>query len=323
MLSPKRRDPVAGLNLDCTESKENLISADQMKFPSVSRSLLLVLLACFFAPFLILDAGAESRVSNLYWAPPVATEGGKKTDELLGFIFILTAAIFFLTQAVFIYYLIRYRRRAGVKAYYSHGNNALEIVWTALPTVVFLGLAIWSNRVWEELTQRPVPEDALVVEIVGYQFAFDLRYAGADQKLEEVALEKMSMENRFGMIREDFEMADDFTSTELVIPVGKPVHVVLRSRDVIHSFFVPEFRLYQDMVPGRTIDWMWFVTTRTGRFDLACNQLCGTGHYNMKASIRVVSQEEFDAWHQQKIAARQSQLTALAAGKNDHLAAAQ
>jgi len=293
-----------------------------MKFPSVSRSLLLVLLAVFCSLIVLPEAAAEQRTSNLYWAPPVATEGGKKTDEILNFIFILTASVFFLTQTVFIYYLIRYRRRAGVKAHYSHGNNTLEIVWTALPTVIFLGLAIWSNRVWEELTQRPVPEDAVVVEIVGYQFAFDLRYAGADQKLEEVALEKMTIENRFGMVREDFAMADDFTSTEMVIPVGKPVHVVLRSRDVIHSFYVPEFRLYQDMVPGRTIDWMWFVPSRTGSFTLACSQLCGNGHYNMKAPIRVVTQQEFDTWQKEKIAARQSQIAQLDAAQPSQLAAA-
>jgi len=291
-----------------------------MKFPSVSRSLLFGVLAVFCALVLLPEAAAEQRTSNLYWSPPVATEGGKKTDEILNFIFILTTAVFFLTQTVFIYYLIRYRRRAGVKAHYSHGNNTLEIVWTALPTIIFLGLAIWSNRVWEELTQRPVPEDALVVEIVAYQYGFDLRYAGADQKLEEVALEKMTVENRFGMVREDFAAADDFTSTELVIPVGKPTHVVLRSRDVIHSFYVPEFRLYQDMVPGRTIDWMWFVPSRTGSFTLACSQLCGSGHYNMKAPIRVVSQAEFDTWQKEKMAARQSQIAQSAAEKATRLA---
>lgn len=292
-----------------------------MKFPSVSRSLLLVILAVVCSLIVLPDAAAEQRTSNLYWAPPVATEGGKKTDEILNFIFVLTATVFFLTQAVFIYYLIRYRRRAGVKAHYSHGNNTLEIVWTALPTIIFLGLAIWSNRVWEELTQHPVPDDAVVVEVVGYQFAFDLRYAGADQKLEEVALEKMTVENRFGMVRDDFNMADDFTSTEMVIPVGKPVHVVLRARDVIHSFYVPEFRLYQDMVPGRTIDWMWFVPSRTGSFTLACSQLCGSGHYNMKAPIRVVSQEEFDTWHKEKMAARQSQIAQAAEENSARLAA--
>jgi cytochrome c oxidase subunit 2 len=83
---------------------------------------------------------------------------------------------------------------------------------------------------------------------------------------------------------------------ELVIPVGRPVHLLLHARDVIHSFYVPEFRLYQDCVPGRTIAWVWFQATRTGEFQLACNQLCGTGHYNMKAPIRVVTEEEFQKW---------------------------
>lgn len=289
----------------------------------VSRSLLLVVLTVFCALFLLPDAAAEVRSSNLYWAPPVATEGGVKTDQILNFIFVLTAVVFFLVNGVFIYYLIRYRRRPGVKAYYSHGNNTLEIVWTALPTVIFLSLAIWSNRVWEDLTQRPVPEDAVVVEIMSYQFAFDFRYAGEDGVLDEVALEKIGPDNRYGLIREDIEMTDDFGSTELVIPVGRATHVVLRSRDVIHSFYVPEFRLYQDMVPGRTIDWMWFVPTRTGSFELACNQLCGIGHYNMKAPIRVVTQEEFDAWQAEKIAARQAQLAALEAERAGKLASAQ
>jgi heme/copper-type cytochrome/quinol oxidase subunit 2 len=85
-------------------------------------------------------------------------------------------------------------------------------------------------------------------------------------------------------------------STELVIPVGRPVHLLLHARDVIHSFYVPEFRLYQDCVPGRTIGWVWFQATRTGNFQIACNQLCGTGHYNMKAPIKVVSEEEYQKW---------------------------
>jgi cytochrome c oxidase subunit 2 len=85
-------------------------------------------------------------------------------------------------------------------------------------------------------------------------------------------------------------------TTELVVPVGRPVHLLLHARDVIHSFYVPEFRLYQDCVPGRTIGWVWFQATRTGNFQIACNQLCGTGHYNMKAPIRVVTEEEFQKW---------------------------
>jgi cytochrome c oxidase subunit 2 len=109
---------------------------------------------------------------------------------------------------------------------------------------------------------------------------------------------------------------DDFSSTELVIPVGKPVHIYLHSRDVIHSFYVPEFRLYQAAVPGRTIAWVWFETTRTGNFELACSQICGSGHYNMKAPIRVVSQEEFDKWQAGKIAAKADEANAASAARS-------
>lgn len=254
---------------------------------------------------------AEQRTTNLYWTPEVATEGGKKTDMLLNFIFWLTLGVFVLTQSVFIYYLIRYRRRPGSKAYYSHGNNFLEVIWTLAPTVVFLGLAIWGDQVWRELTMTPPPEDAITVEIMGYQYGFAFRYAGADGELDEVELANISAENPYGLIRENPEMTDDFGSTELVIPVGKPVHVLLRSKDVIHSFYVPAFRLYQDMVPGRTIDWMWFVTTRMGEFELACSQLCGSGHYNMKAPIRVVSEADFETWKAEKIENRAKQLAVL------------
>jgi cytochrome c oxidase subunit II len=89
----------------------------------------------------------------------------------------------------------------------------------------------------------------------------------------------------------------------LVIPSGKPINIVLNSRDVIHSFYVPFFRLYQDAVPGRTISWVWFKVERPGNFELACSQLCGTGHYNMKAPIRVVPPEEYDKWYAGKVQA--------------------
>ncbi len=260
---------------------------------------LLTALLCVL-PLLVSTANAAERTGNLFWAPQSVTVGGDKIDGLLNFIFGLTLAAFVLTQVVYIVYLIRYRRRPGHKAHYSHGNNTLEIWWTAIPTAIFLGLAVWSNHVWFQLTKTPPPADALTVDIVSYQFGWDLRYPGADGKLGEADVKRISMENKFGVNQDDAAAKDDFTSTELVIPVGKAVHVLLRSRDVIHSFYVPEFRLYQDAVPGRTIKWIWFQTTKTGEFELACSQLCGTGHYNMKARIRVVPQEEYDKWFEGK-----------------------
>ena len=258
------------------------------------------------------DAFAQVRESNLYWAPECVTVGGKKVDSLLNFIFYLTGAVFLLTQAVYIYYLVKYRKRPGSKAYYSHGNNKLEIIWTAIPTAIFIGLVIYSNRLWSELHSEP-PADSVKVDIVSYQFGWDMRYPGADGKLGKVDTKLYSVDNKFALVPDDPAGADDFSSTELVIPVGKPVHIYLHSRDVIHSFYVPQFRLYQAAVPGRTIAWVWFETTKTGNFQLACSQICGSGHYNMKAPIRVVTQEEFDKWQAGKIAAKAAEMQSASA----------
>lgn len=245
----------------------------------------------------------EERAHNLYYAPTNLTTGGEKIDQILNFIFWLTLAVFVLTQGVYIYYLVKYRRRPGHKAFYSHGNNTLEFWWTIIPTAIFLTLAIWGNRVWGELTQSPIPPDAVTVDVVSYQFGWDFRYPGADGKLGEGDVKRFSTENKFGVDPDDPAGKDDFNTTELVIPAGRPVHVLLRSRDVIHSFYVPSFRLYQDAVPGRTIKWVHFTVTRPAELELACSQLCGTGHYNMKAKIRVLPGAEYEKWHAEKSAA--------------------
>lgn len=262
----------------------------------------------------LLPAFAQERTSNLYWAPENITVGGKQIDFLLNVIFWLTFAVFVLTQVVYIWYLVKYRRQPGVKAHYSHGNNALEIVWTSIPTLIFLVLAIYSTRVWNDLHSQ-APADAIKINISAYQFGWDMRYPGADGVLGQVDVTKISLENKFGVKPDDEFGKDDFTSTELVIPEGKPVHVILNSRDVIHSFYVPAFRLYQDIVPGRTISWVWFEVTKSGNLELACSQLCGTGHFNMKAPIRVLPPEEYKQWYEGKVkAAAQARAAESSAG---------
>ena len=238
---------------------------------------------------------AEERSGNVYGLPPCVTTTGLQIDSIIHIIFWLTGAVFILTQGTYIYYLIAYRRRPGVPAHYSHGNNTLEIIWTTAPTIVFLALAIYSNRVWEQI-HRPAPDNALTIDVSSYQFGWQMRYPGISGKLAPMDVRKITPQNPFGTDPENPKTAQDVISTDLVIPVGRPVHVLLHSRDVIHSFYVPEFRLYQDCVPGRTIGWVWFQAIQTGDFQLACNQLCGTGHYNMKAPIKVVSEEEFQKW---------------------------
>lgn len=262
---------------------------------------------------LLLMAGMGTTLADtghsLYWAPPNVTVGGQHIDFLLNVIFWLTAIVFVITQAVFIVYLIKYRRQPGKKAHYSHGNNFLEIIWTTLPVIIFLSLGIYSNRVWFDLHRDP-PPDAIKINISSFQFGWEMRYPGEDKTLGEIDVSKISKESKFGVSPDDPNGKDDFVSSELVIPVGKPVHILLNSRDVIHSFYVPAFRLYQDAVPGRTISWVWFEVTKPGNFELACSQLCGIGHFNMKAPIRAVSQEEYDKWYEGKVKAAAAQAAA-------------
>jgi cytochrome c oxidase subunit 2 len=254
---------------------------------------------------LVVPAMAEERIGNIYGLPPCVTVSGEKVDFIFRIIFWLTGAVFVITQSTYIVYLIKYRRRPGVKAHYSHGNNKLEVIWTTLPTIIFLALAIYSNRVWDDI-HREAPANSLVIDVSSYQYGWQMRYPGVSGKLSPCDVRQISPQNPFGTDAADPRTAQDVISSELVIPVGRPVHVLLHSRDVIHAFYVPEFRLYQDCVPGRTIGWVWFQAIRTGDFQLACSQLCGTGHFNMKAPIHVVTEAEFDKWlstRQQKNAA--------------------
>ena len=240
-----------------------------------------------------LNASAEQRTTNMWWAPDAVTEGGHKVDELLTFIFNLTGITFILVQAVYVYFLIKYRRRPGVRAVYSHGNNKLEAIWTLIPAAIFLGLAAYSNHLWKML-RSAAPDDAVRIDVVAHQYGWFIRNPGPDGKLGAFDQKLLSKENTFGTVEGDADGQDDYTSGELTIPVGKAVNVILRSQDVIHAFYVPEFRMYQDAVPGRKIDWVWFKCDRMGQYELACSQLCGSGHYNMKARINVVSQADYE-----------------------------
>ena len=266
-------------------------------------SLLLLLLPAALVFTLAGTASAAPRTTNLWWLPEVASRSGEKIDQLLYAIFYLTAGVFIVTQVVYVYFLIRYRARKGAKATYSHGNNRLEFIWTVIPTAIFISLWGYGNHLWWDVIHAEPPAGTLEVAVTAYQFAFSFQYPGADMKLGRTDVRLLSNDNLFGNDKNDPASKDNFTSPVLELPVNKPVRIRLNSKDVIHAFYIPEFRVYQDAVPGRTIDWVWFVPTKVGSFQLACNQLCGSGHYNMKAQIQVVSQEEFDKWYKEKTAA--------------------
>ncbi len=156
--------------------------------------------------------------------------------------------------------------------------------------VFVLGLPVWGKYYGEP------PADVLTVEVTAEQFAWNVRYAGADGKFGRTAARLISLNNPLGVDRSDANGQDDLILlNDIHLPVNKPARIRLRSKDVIHSFYVPDFRVRQDTVPGMTID-LWFVPTQTGSFELACSQLCGFGHYTMRGLVTVVSEADFQAW---------------------------
>ncbi|MFN2387787.1 MAG: cytochrome c oxidase subunit II [Thermoanaerobaculia bacterium] len=217
----------------------------------------------------------------------VSTYGGR-IDGLFWLITWITGVIFVVVEVVLLFFLFRYRNREGARARYTHGNNRLEVVWTIIPAVICVVLALLSRRAWADIKQS-MPGGAMPVEVMGEQFAWNIRYSGPDGRLNT---------------------GDDIvTLNQLHVPVGRPVVVTLRSKDVIHSFFLPEFRVKQDAVPGMSTR-IWFEATRVGNWEIACAELCGLGHYRMKGFVTVESPEDF-----QKFLAEQAAEAAEDAGK--------
>lgn len=195
-------------------------------------------------------------------------------DGMFRLILWITGIVFVIVELMLLFFLFRYRHREGRKARYTHGNNRIEVIWTIVPAVICVVLALLSRRTWADIKQN-MPAGAIPIDVTGEQFSWTIRYAGADGKMGT---------------------PDDIVSlNQLHFPVGKPVVATLRSKDVIHSFFLPEFRVKQDAVPGMSTR-IWFDATRTGNWEIACAELCGLGHYRMKGFVTVETPEQFNAW---------------------------
>ena len=209
--------------------------------------------------------------------PPNLSTQGVPIDTLFWIILILTGIAFVLVEAGIVWFMIKYRGREGRRAHYTHGSTRVEIIWTAIPALVLAALGLYSGTVWANIkSDRSFPDDALTLRVVAKQFEWNITYPGADGELDT---------------------GDDFTvRNQLHLPANEPVVVRLEAEDVIHSFFVPELRVKQDAVPGMTIP-VWFEATGTGDFEIACAELCGLGHYRMRASVTIHDPADFQSWH--------------------------
>jgi cytochrome c oxidase subunit 2 len=212
------------------------------------------------------------------WFPENVSSFGGDIDALFYLILYITGAWFFLTQGLIIFFLIRYRRREGHRATYVHGNNLKQAAWILIPGLIVLFLDLWIDfrgaEVWAKIKGQ-MPSSDLVIQVTGKQFNWEIVHPGPDGKLGTA--DDLLMEN------------------ELHVPVGKVVRVVLKSKDVIHSFFLPNLRLKQDTVPGRQIE-AWFEATKPGKYEMPCAELCGFGHSGMNGWLFVHAAEEYEKW---------------------------
>jgi cytochrome c oxidase subunit 2 len=208
------------------------------------------------------------------WLPENVSTFGGEIDSLFYLIYYITGAVFILVTVLMVLFLILYRHREGRRATYSHGNTALEIIWTVIPAIILVALSFMSVSSWGKIKSHAPPSD-FQIQVTAKQFNWEILYPGPDGK--------------FGT-EDDLQMDND-----MHIPVNKVVHIILKSRDVIHSFFLPQLRVKQDAVPGRDI-LVWFEATKPGRYELPCAELCGFGHSGMKAWLYVHPPVEYQRW---------------------------
>ena len=246
-------------------------------------------------------------IAKTWWLPAGASAAAAGIDQHFATTYVLMGIVFVAAQLALGYLAWRYRAGGSPsKAEYSHGNAKLELIWTVLTAVLFVGLNLMSSSIWASERFRPAEENAVRVEVTGMQFAWYFRYPGPDGKFgaTKPELEDASAggEAALGLDPKDPASKDDVVTGTMVVPVNREVEVILRAHDVIHSFFIPSRRFKQDAVPGLAIH-MHFTPIETGEFEIACAELCGLGHYKMHGMLKVVSPEEFDQW----LAAREAE----------------
>jgi cytochrome c oxidase subunit 2 len=209
-----------------------------------------------------------------WWLPENVSTFGAEIDWLFHVIYAITAITGLLVFVALIAFLVMYRDRPGRRARYTHGNTTLEIVWTVVPALILVVLTFLSVPAWSKIKMSQPPTD-VVIEVIAKQFNWQVFYPGPDGK--------------FGT-EDDKKFLD-----EMHVPVNKPIRVILKSQDVIHSFFVPSFRIKQDAVPGREIA-AWFDATKPGKYEWPCAELCGFGHSGMKGWVYVHTAEDYAKW---------------------------
>jgi len=233
------------------------------------------------------------------YLPPVASAHGVGIDAMLEYLLVATGGLVIIGHLVLGYFVWRTSRSSAVSP--TVPGARAQKVWSVGPAVAMTliaegGVLVLGIPVFNQLYLQEPPADAVVIEIMAEQFTWNVRYPGPDGEFGRTDPTLISTENGIGLDMEDPAASDDIRELALfTVPVDRAVRIKLRSKDVLHSFYLPNHRIKQDAVPGMTID-VWFTPTREGEFELACAELCGFGHYQMRGFMSVVSSEAYEAW---------------------------
>lgn len=265
--------------------------------------------------------------------PEAASAHGSEFDNLMLVSFIIIFFVLFITQALLHYYAYKYTGRKGRKALFFADNNTLEFIWTIIPVVVLAGLILWGLYTWTTIMDINDEDDPLIVELYAQQFNWTARYGGNDNVLGEANVRMIDIDraNVLGLDESDPNAQDDIIVKELHLPVGRKVNLKMRSQDVLHSAYMPHFRVQMNCVPGMVTQFSFTPTKTTEEmrqnpdvvdkvkrtntiraeralagednsdpwefdFILLCNKICGKSHYNMQMKIIVETEEEYNKW---------------------------
>jgi cytochrome c oxidase subunit II len=212
---------------------------------------------------------------SINWFPKVASTQAEDIDTLFDVLIIASVPIFVLVEVVVLFSVWKFRMRPGQELEDGppiHGNTKLEVIWTAIPALLLVALCGYAYKVLQDIEEKPKNE--IVVNVTGQQFAWSFEYAGQKAKV---------------------------SSEQLYLPEGTSVEFHVRSKDVIHDFWVPEFRQKIDAVPGITTKYR-ITPNRLGAYPVVCAELCGLGHSTMRQTVHVLPQQEFDSWMSRKVA---------------------
>ena len=247
---------------------------------------------------LIVVGSVLFHVLSPWWWTPIASNWGY-IDNTLVITFWITGAVFSAVVLFMAYCVYRFRHKEGRRAAYEPESRKLESWLTAVTAIGVAAMLAPGLFVWSQFVT--VPKDATEVEVVAQQWQWSFRLPGADGKLGTSNARLIGADNPLGINPQDPNGQDDVVveAADLHLPIDKPVKMLLRSIDVLHDFYVPEFRAKMDMVPGM-VTYFWFTPTRTGSFEVLCAELCGIGHGFMRGAVAVDTEQDYQAWLQQQ-----------------------